>query len=199
MHKTIVNSQVDKVLAVGILLGLLFAITIIVRYFYVGQLTSINHELELIKVKNSRVEQILNKEAELRKKFLQQRQLMSRDKLFLASQSPEAAASELQNGLKRLIARHSRAKVQTIKPIPAVELDNYSEISLEIRVRELSHRGLQNILFQVETHTPVLLIKELDLKRTQLNYKPLIKKAGQVSGLEATFVVSGLFRNRTGG
>ena len=198
MHKTMINTQADKALALGIL-GIIVIIVIAgVRYLYIDQLAEISKDLELVKVKNARVEQILGNEASLSKQFDTQRRLINREKLFLNGRSSEAASSELQNGLKRLITTHSRSKIQTIKPIPAVKMDDYSELSLEIRVRDLDHKGLQNLLYQIEAHSPVLVIKELDLKRTQLNYRPLVKQAGKKSGLEATFVVSGYFRHQSG-
>ncbi|MCP3849232.1 MAG: hypothetical protein GY694_03175, partial [Gammaproteobacteria bacterium] len=99
---------------------------------------------------------------------------------------------------KNLISRQSKARILAIKPYPVTKYDNYSETSLEIRFKDINHRDLHKVLFMIENRSPVLLIKELDIKRDQLKYKTVVDTKDAAAKLNVTMVVSGFYRELPG-
>jgi len=194
MHSPFINSQIDRVLALGILLISLTGGYIFTKYVYLDQLLNFSYEMELMKKKNAKIDSILAEEKDLRDKITQQKYKNDKNKIFLNSNKSSTAASELQNYLKKLIAKNSKAKILAIKPFPIMEYDNYSEASLEIRIKDIVHKELHKVLFMIESKSPVLLIKELDIKRTQLQYKSLVNSKEKQPRLDVIIVVSGFFR-----
>ena len=61
-------------------------------------------------------------------------------------------------------------------------------------MRGVKHNELKNILYQVESGFPLLMINRLDIKRSQLRYKPIIKMDNRADKLEVILVVSGFFQ-----
>ncbi len=198
MHSPFINTQIDKILAIGILLVGLVAGYGFVQYVYLEQLHNINYEIELKKKRNARVDSILASEKYFREIISQQKSINNKNKIFLNSKKSATAASELQNYLKRLIARHSKAKILAIKPYPVTNYDDYSETSLEIRIKDIGHKELHKVLFMIESRSPILLIKELDIKRDRLQYKSIVKLKDTAAKLTVTMVVSGFYRELPG-
>lgn len=198
MHRIFINRQIDGILAVCILLLGLIAGYLSVKHVYLEQLISLNNEIELKKKKNAKINSILANEKGLRIKIQQQKNSNNKNKIFLTSNDSATAASDLQNYLKKLIATYSNAKILTIKPYPVLEHDEYSEASLEIRIKDIGHEGLHNVLYRIENNAPVLLIKELDIKLTQLRFKSVVTSKDKQEKLAVTMVVSGFYRESSG-
>ncbi len=198
MHDVFLNKQVDRVLAVGILLAVLAAGYVFVKYVYLEQLAGFDRELELRKKKNAKIDSILADEKELRIKINRQKNVIQRNRIFLTSKNPATAISELQTDVKKLITTRSKGKILAIKPFPVLDHGDYSEASLEIRVKGISHKGLQNVLYMIENKSPVLLIKELDIKSVQRQFTSMVKSEGKPEKLGVSIVVSGFFRESPG-
>jgi len=195
MRSPFINSQIDRVLALGILLVGLVAGYSFMQFVYLEKLLSLNNEIELKKKKNVKIDSILTGERDLREKIKHQKGINNKNKIFLNSKNSATAASELHNYLKRLIAKNSKAKILAIKPYPVLKYDNYSETSLEIRIKDIGHKELHKILFMIESKSPVLVIKELDIKRDQLKYKSVVKSKNSQAKLGVVMVVSGYYRD----
>lgn len=198
MHNFFINKQADKILAIAILLALLSAGYFFASHIYLEQLSRLKSEIEFKKKSNAKIDSILAHEKDLKDKIERQRYANKKNVIFLTSSKSTTAASELQNDLKKLIATHSNAKILTIKPYPVVEYEHYSETSLEIRIKDISHEGLHNVLYRIENNAPVLQMKELDIKLTQLRYKSLVEQNSELENLAVTMVVSGFFRTPSG-
>lgn len=196
MSNYIRNKLAEKFLAVSILLVLFLFAFFIFDKFYIDHLISAQQQIELKQKKLVKVNSILAKEKELNKLIKQKNIKSQKNRLFLKNNIPSTASSELQNKLKKLIVAQSRARILTIKPYPVVEHDNYSETTLEIRMKDLKHQEIQKILYLIESEMPVLLIKELDIKRTQLRFKSVVKPKSNEEKLEVILVVSGFFKEK---
>ncbi len=194
MAKTIINSQVDKLIALVILVLTMAAGYIAVKHVYLERINALNHQITLAKRKQAKIDSILAAEQDLMHQIAQQKSRLRKDQLFLVNSKPATAASELQNFIKNLVARHSRAKISTIKPYPVNEYDDYSETSLEIRLRDVNHEDLQRLLFQIENSTPVIVVKELDILVARRRYKAVTNAPKHKPGLGVTLVVSGFFK-----
>ena len=194
MHKTFINKEIDKILAVMLLLAGLVGGYLLVKHVYLEQMVKLSHEIELQKRKNAKVDSILAGERELRIKINEQKSNIRRNKIFLSGRKSATAVSELQNKIKNLVSKNSKGKIQTIKPYPVLIYDDYSEASLEIRIKDISHQGLHRVLYEIESHSPVLLINELDIKLSQLRYSALVEEKDENKKLAVTMVVSGFFR-----
>ncbi len=194
MNNTYFNSQLDKALAIGILLFVLVAGLVFAKYIYLNQITTFVDEIEFGKKKSAKVNTILADEKNLQRQIHQKKSQFKKDRIFLTNTNPANAASELQNYIKRLIATQSRAKILTIKPYPVLAHDDYYETSLEIRLKGIGHKDIQKILYMIESRSPVLLVKEIDIRRPQLQYKSLVPKETKEINFGVTMVVSGFFR-----
>lgn len=194
MNRTFINKDIDKILAVMLLLAGLVGGYLFVKHVYLDQMVKLSHEIELQKRKNAKVDSILAGERELRIKINEQKSNIRRNKIFLSGRKSATAVSELQNKIKNLVSKNSKGKIQTIKPYPVLIYDDYSEASLEIRIKDISHQGLHRVLYEIESHSPVLLINELDIKLSQLRYSALVEEPDDSKKLAVTMVVSGFFR-----
>ncbi len=188
------NPLIEKSLAIVLLLFFLMAGYLLFSNIYLNQLFILDTDINLKLKKASKVESILSKEVELKAKISTQKKKLDKNKIFLTNSKPSTASTELQNKIKRLIASKSKAKILTIKPHPFVEFDNYTETSIEIRMKNIGHNGIKNIIYLIENSSPTLIIKELDIKRTQLRYKTLVKSKSSADKLEFILVVSAFFR-----
>lgn len=198
MQKVLINNQVDKLLAVGLLLVVLAATYGFARFVYLEEIVSLNKEIDLRKRKNAKIESILGNEREIRASINREKSTIRKNRIFLKGRKPATAVSELQNYVKNLVTRHSGAKIQTMKPYPVIAHDNYSEASVEVRIRNLGHEGLQKLLFMFEGQAPVLLLKEMDIKLAQNRYSAIVKPGDEPKKLVVTIVVSGFFRDMSG-
>jgi hypothetical protein len=198
MHKTIINTQVDKILALALLVVVLSGAYTFARFVYFEGLVSFNHEIELRKRKNAKIDSILTNEEQIRANIKEQKGIISANRAFLNGQKSATAVSELQNYVKQLIRDHSNAKIQAIKPYPAVRHKNYTEASLEVRVKNIGHKDLHKVLYMFESKSPILLVKELDIRYSRKNYSKIIETGEELKSLVVTIVVSGFFRDTLG-
>lgn len=199
MHSIFITKEIDRILAVVILLGLIAGGFVFFRYAYFEQVVDLHHDIEMKKRKNAKIDSILAREKELRIKINQKKSNIRSNRIFLSSGKSATAISELQNTVKTLISKNSKARIQTIKPFPVLKYDDYSEASLEIRIKDISHLGLQRVLYAIETHSPVLLINELNIKVAQLRYSTLVDESDEQKKMAVTMVVIGHFRELAGG
>ena len=184
----------DKALAIFLLLAVVMGAYLLADRVYLSGLDQIKNEIEQKQRKSQKIVSILQKENEINAVIAQRQKSEKKQNIFLVSDKASTASSELQNKLKRLISTYSNAKILTIKPYPAVEHDRYMETSIEVRMRGVKHNELKNILYQVESGFPLLMINRLDIKRSQLRYKPIIKMDNRADKLEVILVVSGFFQ-----
>jgi hypothetical protein len=199
MHSLFENQNVDKIIALTILGMLLLAVYGLWSRVYLDGLVQMESDIELNRKKAGRVSSILAKEAYYQKQIDESKRSYQKKRIFLQSGQASTASSELQNTVKQLINRYSHANILTIKPYPVVRHDDYSEVSVEIRMKDISHAEIQNVLYRIETQLPLILIKELEIVRAQLQYKALVPKTGYQNDLNLTLVVSGFFRTDGGG
>jgi hypothetical protein len=199
MHSPFINREIDRILAVTLLLATLAAGYVFARYVYLERLIEVGHEIELKKKKNAKINSILANEKDIRVKINQQKGNILRNKIFLSGGKAATAITELQNSIKLLVSKNSRARIETIKPYPVLQYDNYSEASLEIRIKDISHQGLLEVLYKIESNSPVLLINELNIKLSQVRYTTLVEEKEKTKKLAVTMVVSGFFREPAGG
>lgn len=197
VHNFRQNPLLEKSLAIFLLLFFLMTGYFLFSNIYLNQLFVLDTDINLKLKKISKVESILDKEAELKSKISIQKKKLDKNKIFLTNSKPSTASTELQNKIKNLIVSKSKAKILSIKTNPFVEFDHYTETSIEIRMKNIGHNGVKNIIYMIENSSPTLIIKELDIKRTQLRYKALVKTQGNVDKLEVILVVSAFFRGNT--
>ena len=198
MQKLFINRHIDGVLAIGLLLIVLLGGYVFIKQVYLQQLSKLNYEIELKKKKNAKVNSILANEKELRDEIDQQKIAINKNIIFLNSNKPVTAASELQNYLKNIIGTHSNAKILTIKPYPAQEHADYSETSLEIRMKDIDHKELAKVLYVIESNDPLLFIKELDVKLIRRRFTSSVQSKNNRVKLGVIMVVNSFYRKLPG-
>ncbi len=189
------SSHVDKALALLLLVLLTFSVLFFFKYVYLSQITDFISEIELGQRKNAKVDSIISSQKELDRTIKQKKSQLQKNRIFLKNTNPATAASELQNYVKRIIAANSKAKVLTIKPYPVIDHNDYFETSLEIRLKDVGHTELLKLLYRLESKSPVLLVREISVKRNKLNYTPMIKNTEKKIDLNVNLIISGFFRS----
>ena len=197
MHNLFGNHITDKAIALLILFVLLMMGYLVLTNFYVKDLSQIENEISINRKKSGKVDAILSKEKFYQDKINQIRKEYSKNRIFLESRQPTSASSEIQNTVKRLINTNTRAKILTIKTFPVIQHEGYSEVSVEIRMKDINHSEIQKMLYQIESQLPLIIVNELDVIRTQLQYKALVSKSGDQNDLNITLVVSGYFKDES--
>jgi|GEM_PF-1082212 len=180
--------------------GVLLIVLVLYLFFqslYLSPLKEWAADIERQQLRTRRVSDILASEDAIRAAYERsRRQGMSR--MFLDAQKPETAATELQNRIKALIESQTRAKVISIKPLPASHREGYSRISLEFRVKGMSHAGLLRSLHAIESSMPLLIIRSITVNRAVLRYKSVVSSKQAGSRLAVGFRVDAYFRGSPG-
>ena len=198
MHKLVSSSQVDKILAVLLLLAVLTGAYLLVTRVYLVELGEISREIEVSKRKQARVRSILASESELNRKIRDFEDQHQEANLFLRNSDAATASTELHNHVKNLIAKHTGARISSIKPYPVKSFEDYSETSLEISLLDVSHEDLYRLLYRIEADTPVVLVRELEVKVFRRRYKPIVRDEPEATRMTVSMVVSGYFRGSSG-
>ena len=189
------NQNLDKAVALSILLLLLLLVYVLFSSFYLDGLREIESETEILRKKTERVDSILAQEKFYQDEIQKVKKKYKQSKNFLNSSQPSTASSEIQNTLKSIISRNTRAKILTVKPFPVVQNDGYSEVSVEIRMKAVNHQEIQKMLYLIENELPLIIIKDIDITRASVAYKSILGQSKDASDMSMTFVASSFFRD----
>jgi hypothetical protein len=195
MHNLFGNQNVDKIIALTILALLLVISYLLFSNLYLSGLSELKSEIELSRKKTGKVDGILANEKKYQQEINKIKSEYKQSRNFLNSNQPSTASSEVQNKIKRIINSTSRAKIISLKPFPVIQHEGYSEVSVEIRMKDIGHKEIRKMLYAIESQLPLIIIKELDITRTQYSYKSILGAAAKdKNDLNVTLVASGFFR-----
>lgn len=195
MHNLFGSQNLDKAIAISILVVLLLLSYLLFSNVYLAGLSELDSEMEMQRKKTQKVDGILAKEKFYKNEISEIEKKYKQSKNFLNSDQPSTALSEIQNKLRNIISRNTRAKILTVKPFPVASHEGYSEVSVEIRMKAVNHKDLQKMLYLIENELPLIIIKDIDIARASVAYKSILgKKAKDASDLSLTFVASSYFR-----
>lgn len=195
MHNLFGSQNLDKIVAVSILVMLLLLGYLLFSTLYLDGLNALASETEILQKKTEKVDGILAREKFYQDEILKIKAKYKQSKNFLNSSQPSTASSEIQNKLKSIISRNTRAKILTVKPFPVVQHDGYSEVSVEIRMKSVNHEEIQKMLYLIENELPLIIIKDIDIARTSVAYKSILGQSKDASDMNMTFVASSFFRD----
>lgn len=195
MHKLSSSQNLDKVIALSILAVLVLVLLLLFSNVYLDGLSEIDKEAELLRRKTDKVDGILAREKFYQQEIAKVKRQYSQARNFLNSTQPSTASSELQNKLKSIISRNTKAKILTVKPFPVVNSDGYSEVSVEIRMKQASHDDIHKMLYLIEKELPLIIIKDIDIAKTAAAYKSILGKVRDSGDMNMTFVASSFFRD----
>lgn len=196
MHNLFGNQSVDKIVAIAILLLLLTILFLLFSNVYLVGLNEIQQEIEINRKKTQKVDSILANEKLYQQKINQIKREYRQAKNFLNSTQASTASSEIQNKIKNIISQNTTARILTLKPFPVIRHEGYSEVSVEIRMKDIGHKAIMDMLYKIESELPLIIIKELDVSLIQQQYKSLLgKPVMDGNDLNITLVASGFFRD----
>jgi hypothetical protein len=195
MHSLFGSQNLDKIIAISILVVLLLLSYLLFSNVYLAGLNELESEMEIQSRKTQKVDRILAKEKFYQTEISKFERKYKQSKNFLNSDQPSTALSEIQNKLRSIISRNTRAKILTVKPYPVTSHEGYSEVSVEIRMKGVNHQDLQKMLYLIENELPLIIIKDIDITRASVAYKSILgARSKDASDLSLTFVASSFFR-----
>lgn len=195
MHNLFGSQNVDKIIAISILVVLLFLSYLLFSNVYLDGLNELETETQIQIKKTQKVDGILAKEKFYKNEISKIENKYKQSRNFLNSDQPSTASSEIQNKLKTIISRNTSAKILTVKPFPVTSHEGYSEVSVEIRMKSVNHQDIQKMLYMIENELPLIIIKDIDITRAAVAYKSILgSKAKDASDLSVSFVASSFFR-----
>jgi hypothetical protein len=195
MHNLFGSQNLDKIIAVSVLVVLLLLSYLLFSNVYLAGLNELASEMEIQKRKSQKVDSILAKEKYYQAEISKIEKKYKQSKNFLNSNQPSTALSEIQNKLRNIISRNTKAKILTVKPFPVTSHEGYSEVSVEIRMKGVNHQDLQKMLYLIENELPLIIIKDIDITRASVAYKSILgSRSKDASDLSLTFVASSFFR-----
>jgi hypothetical protein len=196
MHNLFGNQLVDKIVAVTILLVLLVISYLLFTRLYLSGLDELKSEIQINTRKVEKVDSILANEKIYQKNINEIKNKYKQAGNFLNSNQSSTASSEIQNKIKSIISRNTKAKILTLKPYPVTRHEGYSEVSIEIRMRDIGHEEVKNMLYKIESELPLIIIKELEIGRAQQQYKSILGKTrSNENDLSITLVASAFYRD----
>jgi hypothetical protein len=163
---------------------------------YLSGLDELKSEIQINTRKVEKVDSILANEKIYQKNINEIKNKYKQAGNFLNSNQSSTASSEIQNKIKSIISRNTKAKILTLKPYPVTRHEGYSEVSIEIRMRDIGHEEVKNMLYKIESELPLIIIKELEIGRAQQQYKSILGKTrSNENDLSITLVASAFYRD----
>lgn len=170
----------SKLLIISIPLIIILAVGVIYEYGVMGireEVSSIN-DLKLSKIKTLRkYTEAIAQKTNLEKQILVLKDTRkSEDAKIMAAQTPAIAAANLQDSVKGIIAgRGGTINSERVEKPEELGKFKVTNVVLDIVFPDL--RALSDTLFAIETQTPYLVMKELDVRvRNYTDPKDLIVK-----------------------
>jgi len=170
----------NKLLIISIPLIIILAAGVIYEYGIMGireEVSSIN-DLKMSKIKTlQKYREAIAQKANLEKQLLVLKdKRKSEDAKIMAAQTPAIAAANLQDSIKGIIAgRGGTINSERVEKPEAMEKFKVTNVVLDVAFPDV--RALSDTLFAIETQTPYLVVKELDVRvRNYTDPKELIVK-----------------------
>lgn len=170
----------SKLLIISIPLIIILAADVIYEY----GITNIREEVSSIKaLKMSKIRTLRKYTEAIAQKSALEKQIMalkdvrkSDDTKIIAAQTPAIAAANLQNSIKGIIAGRG-GTINSERVEKSEELGKFKVTNVVLDVIFPDVRGLSDTLYAIETQTPYLVVKELDVRvRNYTDPKDLIVK-----------------------
>lgn len=188
MATVILTKQTKYLIAIGCTLLVIGAI-----YRWYGdiqQLVSIQDEIEMKAQKLAKYEQILKEKEKIEAEYSSVVQAIQQsENRLLTGDTPALAAAEMQNILSK-IAGESQLQIPTMRIMNPVESAHefYNAIPIQLTMI-CSIKQLRDILYKIETHEKLFVIKNLRI-RSMSNYG--------TDAIETTLTVEGYMKNKKG-
>jgi hypothetical protein len=170
----------SKFIIISIPLIIILAVGVIYEYGIMGireEVSAIN-DLKMSKIKTLRkYTEAIAQKSTLEKQILELKdKRKGEDAKIITAQTPAIAAADLQNSIKGIIAGRG-GTINSERMEKAEELGKFKVINVVLDVIFPDVRALSDTLFAIETQTPYLVVKELDVRvRNYTDPKDLIVK-----------------------
>jgi len=170
----------SKLLIISIPLMIILAAGVIYEYGIMGireEVSSIN-DLKMSKIKTLRkYTEAIAQKSNLEKQITALKdKRKTEDAKIIAAQTPSIAAADLQNSVKEIITGRG-GTINSERVEKPEELGRFKVANVVLDVIFPDIRALSDTLFAIETQTPYLVVKELDVRvRNYTDPKDLIVK-----------------------
>lgn len=170
----------SKLLIISIPLIIILAAGVIYQYGIIGireEVSSVN-DLKMSKIKTlQKYTEAIAQKTNLEKQIVALKdKRKSEDAKIIAAQTPAIAAADLQNSVKEIITGKG-GTINSERVEKPEELGRFKVTNVVLDVIFPDVRALSDTLFAIETQTPYLVVKELDVRvRNYTDPKDLIVK-----------------------
>jgi hypothetical protein len=170
----------SKLVIVSIPLIIILAVAVIYEYGIVniGEEISSTRELQVSKIKSlKKITEAIAEKPNLEKQIMQLKDTRkSEDAKMIAAQTPAIAAATLQNSVEGIITGKG-GTINSERVEKPEELGKFKVINVVLDVIFPDVRALSDTVYAIETQTPYLVIKEMDVRvRNYTDPKDLIVK-----------------------
>lgn len=156
------NKQVERWLAVGLLVAVMLLIGLAVLWPTVGKWTELNEEKLSLARQLKQYERILaGKNAVVESMDSVKKEILEQG-YFNSQQTVSLASAELQEFVKKAII-DAGGQLSSTQALPVINKDKFSLITVSVRMTG-NIEVLRGVLHRLETSTPLVVINELDIR-----------------------------------
>ena len=151
-----------KIIALGVLLGLLGAVFALVIQPIISSTSEAQEELDSTVFRIEKIVRSLNKKEDLLKLKEQLRKQNSTDRKLLSTETASMASADLQSKIKQILT-DSGAELASLQVLPERTEDPFVRIGVKVRMNS-STSALRSVLYNLETAVPYLFVDYLSVR-----------------------------------
>jgi general secretion pathway protein M len=156
------NKQVERWLAVGLLVAVILLIGLAVLWPTVGKWTELNEEKLSLARQLKQYERILAGKSAVVESMDSVKKEILEQGYFNSQQTVSLASAELQEFVKKAII-DAGGQLSSTQALPVINKDKFSLVTVSVRMTG-NIEVLRGVLHRLETSTPLVVINELDIR-----------------------------------
>lgn len=157
----------NKKLFVGILLILILSVAVLYQYgygTYKGRLESLKEEREILEKTLTKYQRVIKESTGLKEELNTLQSILKDEELkLLSGETPALASASLQSMVKEIISSEG-ATIRSERVEKTEKKDGFRIVSVSIDLSVPSITELSNIIYNIESRTPYMVIKEMNIR-----------------------------------
>ncbi|RMG04009.1 MAG: hypothetical protein D6726_04280 [Nitrospirae bacterium] len=176
----------NKKLLAGILIILVLSVAVLYQYgygTYKGRLETIQEERAILEKTITKYQRVIEESKGLKEELNALRTALKDEELkLLSGETPALASASLQSMVKEIISSEG-ATIRSERVEKTEEKDGFRIVSVSIDLSVPSITELSNIIYNIESRTPYMVIKEMNIRVRNYRRPGVLTVRLKISGI----------------
>lgn len=156
------NKQMERWLAVGLLVAVMLIVSTAVLFPAAGKWMELHDDKIALARQLKQYERILAGKDAVAKNMESIQEEILEQGYFNSQQTESLASAELQEFIKKAIV-DAGGKLSSTQALPVIEKDKFNLITVSVRMTG-NIEVLRGVLYRLETSTPLIMINQMDIR-----------------------------------